>query len=277
MSRPDIFLGTKMNSPIEILKLLAKTNCKECGYPTCLAFASAVFKGQRPLADCPYLEKEIIKQFGNELQKTAAVEPNLDEPLEKLKKRLRTIDLASAAERVGAKFENDKLTIKVCGKDFSVDSEGNFYSEIHIHSWITLPFLNYIIEGAGKPVTGKWVSFRELKNGMDWYRFFTHKCEKPLKKVADTYTDLFEDMLHIFNGKKVENHYESDVSLVLYPLPRVPILICYWKPEDGLESDLNIFLDSTATDNLNIESIYSLGIGLVTMFEKIALGHGYKA
>jgi hypothetical protein len=60
-------------------------------------------------------------------------------------------------------------------------------------------------------------------------------------------------------------------------LPRVPIRICYWKPEDGLESDLNIFLDSTATDNLNIESIYSLGIGLVTMFEKIALGHGYKA
>jgi hypothetical protein len=266
----------ELNSPIEILKLLAKTNCKECGYPTCLAFASAVFQGQKPLAECPHLGRDVIEGFEGEPQKPAAVEPNLDEPMEKLKQRLSTIDLSSAAEKVGTKFANDKLTIKVCGKDFSVDSEGNFYSEIHIHSWITGPFLNYIIEGAGKPVTGKWVSFRELKNGMDWYRFFTHKCEKPLKKVADTYTDLFEDMLHIFNGKKVENHYQSDVSLVLHPLPSVPILICYWKPEDGLESNLNIFFDSTATDNLNIESIYSLGTGLVTMFEKIALGHGHE-
>jgi hypothetical protein len=265
-----------MNSPIEILKLLDKTNCKECGYPTCLAFASAVFQGQKPLADCPHLERDVIERFEDVPQKSGAIEPNLDEPVEILKDKLRRVDLAAAAERVGAKFADDKLKIKVCGKDFSVDSEGNFYSEIHIHSWITMPFLNYIIDGAGKPVTGKWVSFRELKNGMDWYRFFTHKCEKPLKKVADTYTDLFEDMLHIFNGQKVENHYESDVSLVLYPLPRVPILICYWKPEDGLESNLNIFFDSTATDNLNIESIYSLGTGLVTMFEKIAMKHGYK-
>ena len=81
-------------------------------------------------------------------------------------------------------------------------------------------------------------------------------------------------MLHIFNGKRVENHYASDISLVLYPLPRIPMLFCYWKPEDGLDSSLNIFFDSTAEDNLSIEAIYSLGAGLVIMFEKIALRHG---
>ena len=106
------------------------------------------------------------------------------------------------------------------------------------------------------------------------YRLFGQRCEKPLKEVADTYTDLFEDMIHIFNGKQVENHYESDISLVLHPLPKVPILICYWRPDDGLESDLNLFFDSTAEDNLNIESIYALATGLVVMFEKIALRHG---
>jgi hypothetical protein len=196
--------------------------------------------------------------------------------LEEMKTRLKEIDFSSAARRLGAKYSDGKLTIKVCGKDFSVDREGNFYSEIHIHSWITGPVLNYILEGAGLPVSGEWVSFRELRGGKDWLRFFTHKCEKPLKRVADIYTDLFGDMLHIFNGKKVENHYESDISLVLYPLPRLPILICYWRPEDGLESSLNLFFDKTAGDNLDIEFIYSLGTGLVTMFEKIALRHGYK-
>lgn len=267
---------TKLKSPIEILKLLDKSNCKACGYTTCLAFASAVFKGQKSLAECPHLERDVIEEIEGESEGSARVDPSLEEPLEELKKRLKMVDLAAAAERLGAKYSDNKLTLKVCGKDFSVDQEGNFYSEIHIHPWITLPFLNYIIDGAGKPVTGTWVSFRELKNGTDWHRFFVHKCEKPLKMVADSYTDLFEDMLHIFNGKKVENHYKSDVSLVLHPLPKVPILICYWKPEDGLESSLNVFFDTIASENINIESIYTLGTGLVTMFEKVALRHGQK-
>jgi len=51
-------------------------------------------------------------------------------------------------------------------------------------------------------------------------------------------------------------------------------MICYWKPEDDLASDLNIFFDSKAEENLNIESIFTLGTELVIMFEKLALRHG---
>ena len=87
-------------------------------------------------------------------------------------------------------------------------------------------------------------------------------------------TDFFEDMIHLFNGRQVEKHYDADISLVLHPLPKVPVLICYWKPEDGLESSLNIFFDAIAEENLNIESIYILGTGLVIMFEKLAARHG---
>ena len=131
---------SQLNNPVEIFKLLNKTNCRDCGSATCLAFAAAVFKGQKRLNECPHLGRRII----------------------------------------------------------------------------------------------------------------------------------------IFNGRQVENHYESDISLVLHPLPLVPILICYWNPEDELESDLHIFFDETAEKNLPIESIYSLCAGLVTMFEKIFLKHGLK-
>ena len=74
----------------------------------------------------------------------------------------------------------------------------------------------------------------------------------------------------------MENHYESDISLVLHPLPKFPILICYWKPEDGLESDLTLFFDKTANENLSTESIYILCAGLAVMFEKMALTHGER-
>ena len=42
-------------SVFEILKLLPKTNCRECGSPTCMAFAAALSKGESTLDRCPGL------------------------------------------------------------------------------------------------------------------------------------------------------------------------------------------------------------------------------
>ncbi|MBI4186967.1 MAG: acetyl-CoA decarbonylase/synthase complex subunit gamma [Chloroflexi bacterium] len=43
---------------IEIFKLLPKTNCKECGVPTCLAFAMALAAGKASLSQCPHVSQE---------------------------------------------------------------------------------------------------------------------------------------------------------------------------------------------------------------------------
>ena len=265
----------QLNSPMDVFKLLDKSNCRKCHKPTCLAFAAAVFKGEKQLDECPSLESEVIEQYGGKVaNQLTSLEKEQEKAVEALKQKITTMDLSSAARKLGATFSGGKLTIKCLGKDFSVDTNGSLMTDIHVHSWITIPVLNYIIGGSGIPVSGNWVPFRELAGGKTWHRLFEHRCEKPLKKVADSYTGLFADMIRLFEGRPVENHYASDISLVLHPLPRVPILICYWKPEDGLASGLNIFFDSTAEQNLNIESIFTLGTGLTIMFEKLALRHG---
>lgn len=43
---------------LEIFKHLPKTNCKECGSPTCLAFAMALASGKASLDACPYVSDE---------------------------------------------------------------------------------------------------------------------------------------------------------------------------------------------------------------------------
>ena len=48
---------------IQIFKLLPKTNCKECGYPTCLAFAMNLASGKAELASCPYVSDEAKEQL----------------------------------------------------------------------------------------------------------------------------------------------------------------------------------------------------------------------
>ena len=43
---------------IEILKLLPKTNCRQCGAPTCLVFATQVAEGAKDASNCPPLEPQ---------------------------------------------------------------------------------------------------------------------------------------------------------------------------------------------------------------------------
>lgn len=260
---------------MEIFQLLDKSNCRECGEKTCLAFAGAVFQGKRKIAECPKLDRETIKRFSGAQEDPNNVFVEGADFLEQLKSEIAGADLVAAAQRVGAEFTNGKLTLKVLGKDFSVDAEGKIYTQIHINPWVAVPFLIYLLAGKGLPVTGNWVSFRELKDGKERYPLFRKRCEEAMKQVADTYTDLFDDLVHIFSARQVEKQFESDISVVLYPLPRVPMMICYWQPEDGLESSLNVFFDETADQNLDADTVFTLGVGLAQMFTKLSLRHGF--
>jgi acetyl-CoA decarbonylase/synthase complex subunit gamma len=70
---------------LQIYKLLPQTNCKECGYPTCLAFAMKLAAKQAELADCPYVSEEAKAQL-----EAAAVPP------------IRLVTISSEGHKVAA-------------------------------------------------------------------------------------------------------------------------------------------------------------------------------
>ncbi|MEN8264024.1 MAG: acetyl-CoA decarbonylase/synthase complex subunit gamma [Nitrospirota bacterium] len=49
---------------IQIFKLLPKTNCKKCGFPTCLAFAMKLAQGGVELSACPDVSDEATASLG---------------------------------------------------------------------------------------------------------------------------------------------------------------------------------------------------------------------
>jgi len=51
---------------IQIFKLLPKTNCGECGVPTCLAFAMNLAAGKAELDKCPYVSEDAKEKLAAE-------------------------------------------------------------------------------------------------------------------------------------------------------------------------------------------------------------------
>ncbi len=52
------FEGSPKPKILEILKLLPKTNCRECGQPTCMVFAALAAQGVKNAEDCPALAED---------------------------------------------------------------------------------------------------------------------------------------------------------------------------------------------------------------------------
>lgn len=62
---PD-YTSRKPPAVLEVFKLLPRTNCKECGLATCMAFAAKLSQGEAVLADCPAIMEA---RYGENLQK----------------------------------------------------------------------------------------------------------------------------------------------------------------------------------------------------------------
>jgi len=264
---------SEIKTPLELYKHLPKTNCGECGISTCLAFAAAVIRAEKQLADCPHIDRNAVSELSGRIGRQVNIECIREEQLKDLKKQIAAVDIGSRAELLGAKNHGKTITIKCLGKDFTVDGQGHVASQCHTHAWFSLPLLDYILHSEGRDIAGRWVPFRELENGKTWAPLFEQRCEKPLKLIADASSDLFEDLVTLFSGTSSLNEFNADISVVLYPLPKVPVLICYWRPEEDIASKIHLFFDETADKNLHIESLFTLGTGIVRMLEKIMGRH----
>ncbi len=260
-------------TPLEIYALLPKTNCGECGIATCLAFAAAVLKEEKRPSECLRLDRETLARLGGAISRQVNIESIRDEQLKELKKKILLQDIVSRAGLLGAKSNGRTVTIMCLGKDFEVDGQGTVASQCHTHAWFSLPLLDYILNCEGAEPSGRWVPFRELPRGKTWNPLFEQRCERPLKRIADSHSDLFEALVTMFCGTSATSVFNSDIAVVLFPLPRVPLLVCYWRPEDGMESQLHLFFDDTAERNLPVESLFTMATGIVRMLERIMYRH----
>ena len=260
--------------PLGIYKELNRSNCGDCGVKTCFAFASLVFQSQKKISECPHLGADKTNQLVGEIEKKMSLEEELMASLVRLETKVSEIDLDKAASNLGGLIREEKLVIKCLGKNFHIDKHGHVSSEIHIHSWIKGPLLNYIIRNTEVNPSGKWIAFKELPSGQRWHPLYRQRCEKVLLKLADENTSLFSDVAGLF-GKRMEiAGITADRITIHYPLPKLPVLICYTGWENGFDSNLTLYYDENAEEIVNIESIYSLAVGMTIMIEKIMRRHG---
>lgn len=258
-------------NPLEIYKLLDKSNCRECGRPSCMAFALSVAGGDVSIGECPHLERDVAEQIAANVE-NAARQEGMEAPVNALREKVAGLDFHGIARKLGATVSDGKLLMSCLGKDFFVDGKGRVESECHVNPWVEGMLLHYCASAGEGKRGGRWVPMEELRGGKTVAPYFARRCEEPLKAIADAHGDIFFDLLAMFGGRPAEG-FSADRALVIQPLPKVPFLVLYWRPEEAFESKLKVLLDSGADTYLSPEVITAVGRGIVEMFQKIISRH----
>lgn len=120
-----------------------------------------------------------------------------------------------------------------------------------------LVVLNYLGRAGGAPLTGQLITYRELEDGMVFYQAFQRESIIPLGKwVGGKSPGEIARAVAALGGVTREG---ADIAAVIPALPRFPVTLKMWFPDDELPGSANILFDATANNYLHTEDIAVVG------------------
>ncbi len=115
-----------------------------------------------------------------------------------------------------------------------------------------LSLLSYLTSAKDIPFSGKLIRPVDVKGGQ---RFFTGTYELPLQEVAEKYGNSPEEFLRRGTELGAERTQFGDVSLRLYPLPRVPVSLILWLQDEEFPPRADLLFDSTVDLQISLSDV----------------------
>lgn len=168
-------------SGLDIYKLLPKTNCRECGFATCLAFAMSLAKKAVSIDKCPYVAQESKE----------ALEASSQPPI-----KLITLGVGESALQVGNEtvmFRHEEKFHRPCGIGFIIeDSLSDKEIVEKLHTIETLSF-----ERVGQNLEVNMVALKQCGNAkrfVEVLKLVAQKTKLPLVLMSDDVSALTQGL-----------------------------------------------------------------------------------
>lgn len=260
--------------PLSVVDLyrdvLPKTNCKQCGFPTCMAFASMVVSEKHPLENCPHLSPDVVAKCRIELEQQYAEGKWLkrdmaQDALQWAKKRAASMEIKDLPERIGGTFTDGARTtveLPYFNDAVLITSDGlHKKSGAELTRWEQVFIYNHMAQGGRVCPIGKWKGLVEFPNTVSKMKSMLDHVEVPLIKAFRGKRHTLLSVAKRIGGVDQTDRYKSaDCVIYFQPLPRVPVMLLFWDGDarEGFETEVKLMFDETILAHLDIESIMFL-------------------
>jgi hypothetical protein len=189
---------------------------------------------------------------------------NLGETLLVARKNFAAAAAPSMAENSACRFIQDKslFTVPFLGQHYLVSyPEGQVVrqttgEEVPLTTAILL--LHYLAWATGAPLSGSWISYKELHGGAVYIDPFSKRAVLPFVKIFGGRPQEFARAAGMLGGEKADHGH---LSYRIPALPRVPLLYILWKGDEEFPPSGTILFDRQANAYLHTED-YAVLAGL---------------
>jgi len=251
--------------------VLPKTNCGDCGFPTCLAFAGMVVAEQHPLEHCPHLLPEVVARCNRDLEQQYAAgkwtkRDLAEDALTWARERSASMVLEDLPERIGGELidgtQEPSLKLPYFNTHILIRPDDIARTDdVALSRWEKVFIYNHLAQGGRRLPTGKWKGFEEFPNTVSKVKTMAKQVESPLAERFCGQMDALGSAAAQFGGEDVTGQDNSaDAAFLFQPLPRVPVILLFWDedPVDGFGATAKLLFDETVPEHLDIESIVFL-------------------
>ena len=254
---------------LDLVKMLPRTNCKECGHPTCMAFATYVLREGETPGKCPYWQPDdlaFVEQSLADQGQDSAYPDHLFSARKFVQGKIKEYDFSAFAKKIGACLVADEagdyLVVNLLERLYRVDKEQVVPLDDGEHDlWEHILLYNYVAEAGGRSLTGNWVSMESLPGSLAKRKVFVSGCEEKIATAYSGRPDLLHQSLKVLKADFPDLESNAEIAAVFYPLPMIPFQLLFWDADldDGFVAQVKILFDETVLDYLDIESLVFLG------------------
>ncbi len=261
--------------PIELYKELPKTNCGDCGQPSCLAFATQVVGHGHDLRDCPHLGEAVLREVSHiiEEQRDKGVyvkRENHKITREHLRDKIRNHDFKAIASGLGVTYSVDNdveaLEIPYFNRMVTMKHSGIWVEGSEdFDPWDEILLYNYIFFSGSKPLSDDWVGLESFPNSLPKRAALEDGCHRRISEAFTGARNELERACQELGGTRVADGHSAEVAFQFQALPRMPLFLLFWDEdnEEGFEAQTKVLFDAQAMEYLDLE-------GLTFVAEKLA-------
>jgi hypothetical protein len=229
-----------------------------------------------PLKNCPHIHGDILssaqKELEDQYQQGKWLKKDMaKEALEWAKQKTASMKLEDIASRIGGKFmisgEDETILLSCFNKQLSITRDGIRDNSGHDLSRNEQTFVYiHLAQGGTSTPSGKMKSLKEFPNTISKIVSMRERVEIPLEKAFSENPQSLSRSCENFGGANAKDLYPScDLAYEFKAFPKVPVVLLFWKGNDGFEADVKLLFDETIIQHLDIEAILFLSEHLCSM------------
>jgi hypothetical protein len=253
-----------MKTAVEIYRLLPKTNCGQCGLPSCFGFAAKLATGQASPDECPPMTpagRASLREA--DIGQSDSPGTVYEQALATLQPRVRALDFKKVASLFGAiLIAPDALEVKflneiyVVTKEKTVDAAGK-----EPRPWISILIANHLCMPDPPALSGEWITFGSVPASHAKDKAWAGHVEDVIAGHFSGKVDALKAACRQFGGNEATIQGNHDAAFEFRFFPHYPALVLFYDavPDENFPAQCRLLLDKTAPRYLDIESIVVLG------------------